>query len=123
MQHADSTIIFPAKHFVTTEDQLKQAAESIKNELLEWAPTISNPIYRERIEKRVAHDLEMLQEVGYCSGIENYSAHFDGEPVVKNRIRFLTSLKMNFYWWLMNRIWHCLSCAECMREIARVKNH
>lgn len=74
----DSTVIFPAKHFVTTKEQLQTASKTIQAELEEWAPTLQNPIYRERIEKRVAHDLEMLQEVGYCSGIENYSVHFDG---------------------------------------------
>lgn len=78
VQSIDHTIIFPAKHFVTTDERFKTAVESIRNELLEWAPNLINPIYKERIEKRVAHDLEMLQEVGYCSGIENYSAHFDG---------------------------------------------
>ena len=78
VQTIDHTIIFPAKHFVTTEKKFKSALESIKNELLEWAPTLTNPIYHERIQKRVAHDLEMLHEVGYCSGIENYSSHFDG---------------------------------------------
>lgn len=78
VQQADATIVFPAKHFVTTDDRFKVAMKSIKAELLEWAPQLTNPIYRERIEKRVAHDLEMLAEVGYCSGIENYSVHFDG---------------------------------------------
>ena len=78
VQTIDHTIIFPAKHFVTTEKRFQAAVETIKAELFEWAPTITNPLYKERIEKRVAHDLEMLQEVGYCSGIENYSAHFDG---------------------------------------------
>lgn len=74
----DHTIVFPAKHFVTTEKQFKAGMNSIAAELQEWAPTLTNPIYKERIEKRVAHDLEMLAEVGYCSGIENYSVHFDG---------------------------------------------
>lgn len=74
----DHTIVFPAKQFVTNEDQFKSALKTIKVELEDWAPTLTNPIYKERIEKRVAHDLEMLQEVGYCSGIENYSVHFDG---------------------------------------------
>ena len=78
LAEVDHTIVFPAKHFVTTEKQFKVAMESIRQELGQWAPTLSNPIYRERIEKRVAHDLEMLAEVGYCSGIENYSIHFDG---------------------------------------------
>ena len=78
VQETDATIVFPAKHFVTTDDRFAGALKSIKAEMLEWAPQLTNPIYRERIEKRVAHDLEMLAEVGYCSGIENYSVHFDG---------------------------------------------
>ena len=78
VQDVDHTIVFPAKHFVTTEKQFKTGIETIREEMQEWAPTLTNPIYKERIEKRVAHDLEMLNEVGYCSGIENYSVHFDG---------------------------------------------
>ncbi len=74
----DNTIIFPAKHFVTTQDKKNSAISSIKTEMEEWAPKLSKPIYEERIRQRVTHDLEMLQEVGYCSGIENYSTHFDG---------------------------------------------
>ena len=74
----DNTLIFPAKHFVTTEDKKNSAMKTIQAELEEWAPQLTNPIYHERIKTRVAHDLEMLNEVGYCSGIENYSAHFDG---------------------------------------------
>ena len=41
-------------------------------------PHIKNPIYKDRLQRRVAHDLEMIEQVGYCSGIENYSIHFDG---------------------------------------------
>lgn len=78
VQTIDDTIVFPAKHFVTTDKKFQNGLETIAQELLEWAPTLTNPIYKERIEKRVAHDLEMLREVGYCSGVENYSAHFDG---------------------------------------------
>jgi excinuclease ABC subunit B len=74
----DNTLIFPAKHFVTTEEKKNAALVSIAAELEEYAPTLSNPIYRERLQQRVGHDLEMLAEVGYCSGIENYSVHFDG---------------------------------------------
>ncbi len=78
IQEATDTMIFPAKHFVTTQERQKKAMESIEQELQEWAPKLTNPIYHERIKKRVANDLEMMHEVGYCSGIENYSAHFDG---------------------------------------------
>lgn len=74
----DNTLIFPAKHFVTTESKKRAALASIQAELEEYSQTFKNPLYRERIQQRVAHDLEMLQEVGYCSGIENYSVHFDG---------------------------------------------
>lgn len=74
----DNTIVFPAKHFVTPQDRKDSALASIQAELAEWAPQMSNPLYRERIEKRITHDIEMLREVGYVSGIENYSSHFDG---------------------------------------------
>lgn len=74
----DNTLIFPAKHFVTTQAKKDAAIASIQTELDLWAPQLPNPIYQERIKQRVSHDLEMLEEVGYCSGIENYSIHFDG---------------------------------------------
>ena len=50
-----------------------------------WAPQLPNPIYQERIKQRVAHDLEMLQEVGYCSGIENYSVTLMADYPDKDR--------------------------------------
>jgi len=78
LMNLDNTLIFPAKHFVTTEDKKDIALASIKQELADYAPTINKELYRERIQTRVAHDIEMLQEIGYCSGIENYSIHFDG---------------------------------------------
>jgi len=78
MRDLDNTIIFPAKHFVTTEQKQEAAIESIQAELDEWKQEIKNPLYKERIATRVAHDIEQLRELGYCSGIENYSAHFDG---------------------------------------------
>ncbi len=74
----DNTVIFPARHFVTTSDMKKKALVSIQTELDQWLPQVENPLYRERIRQRVSHDLEMIDQTGYCSGIENYSAHFDG---------------------------------------------
>lgn len=74
----DNIVILPAKHFVTTQEHMESAMASIQNELHKYAPQIKNELYKERIKTRVAHDLEMLQEIGYCSGIENYSRHFDG---------------------------------------------
>lgn len=74
----DNFVILPAKHFVTTEDRMDAALASIKQELNNVLPTMDNDLYRERLKTRVSHDLELLHEVGYCSGIENYSRHFDG---------------------------------------------
>lgn len=74
----DTTIIFPAKHFVTPEDRKADAIQSIEKELYEYVPKLTNPVYKDRLERRVLHDIEMLKEAGYVSGIENYSVHFEG---------------------------------------------
>lgn len=80
----DNTLIFPAKHFVTTEEKKQAALKSIKQELEAYLPTMQNEVYRQRLAQRVGKDLEMIEEIGYCSGIENYSQHFelrpDGQP-------------------------------------------
>ena len=73
--------IFPAKQFITPEEKMQHAQASIEEELAERIKYFkSNEMYLEaqRIEQRTKYDLEMLREVGYCSGIENYSRHFDG---------------------------------------------
>lgn len=80
----DNTIVFPAKHFVTTQETKDSALISIRKELARSVDLLQNPLYKERLVSRVTHDLEMLNEIGYCSGIENYTAHFDkrlpGQP-------------------------------------------
>ena len=78
VKNLDDALIFPAKHFVTTKEKKDAAVRSIRAELHEYLPKLDNPIYRHRLQTRIEHDLEMMQETGYCSGIENYSAHFDG---------------------------------------------
>jgi len=77
VKQLDNTVIFPAKHFVMTPAARDKAIISIAKELDAQLPRMDNPIYRERLKMRVSHDLEMLKESGHCSGIENYSAHFD----------------------------------------------
>lgn len=74
----DNTLIFPAKHFVTTEVKKQAAVKSIEAELAESLPKLENPLYRERLKSRVMHDLELIEQRGTCQGIENYSVHFDG---------------------------------------------
>lgn len=69
--------IFPAKHYLVASDVRKTATESIKVELKERLVQLKE-LERQRLEMRTNYDLEMIEELGYCSGIENYSRHFDG---------------------------------------------
>jgi excinuclease ABC subunit B len=73
--------IYPAKHFVTTKDKLSLAVRSIQDELgerLRELEASGKVLEAARLKQRTMYDLEMLGEVGYCSGIENYSRHMDG---------------------------------------------
>ncbi len=73
--------IYPAKHFVTPADKLQRAIENIQEELkerIEFFKKENKPLEAERIEMRTLNDLEMLRELGYCHGIENYSRHLSG---------------------------------------------
>ncbi len=76
-QH-DQVDIYPAKHFVTPHDKLMAAIEDIKEELkgrLEELKSQGKLLEAQRLEARTNYDIEMLQEVGYCTGVENYSRH------------------------------------------------
>ncbi|MBI4926307.1 MAG: excinuclease ABC subunit UvrB [Anaerolineae bacterium] len=75
--------IFPAKHYVAAEDNLRVAINEIENEMQEriaYFKKENRLLEAQRIEQRTMYDLEMLREVGYCSGIENYSRHLDQRP-------------------------------------------
>ncbi|MFM7173019.1 MAG: excinuclease ABC subunit UvrB, partial [Caldilinea sp.] len=75
--------IFPAKHFVTPQDRLGEAIEEIRREMEEQVATFQTQgklLEAQRIQQRTNYDIEMLQEVGYCSGIENYSGPLAGRP-------------------------------------------
>lgn len=77
----DEAIIYPAKHFVMPEDMVQRAVQRIKDELeTQYAYFLANnkPLEAERIKSRTEYDIEMLEEMGYCSGIENYSAPLSG---------------------------------------------
>jgi excinuclease ABC subunit B len=69
--------IYPAKHYLIAKDVRKKAVKSIKAELESRLPEL-NELEKQRLEMRTKYDLEMIEELGYCSGIENYSRHFDG---------------------------------------------
>ncbi|MEI6430658.1 MAG: DEAD/DEAH box helicase family protein, partial [bacterium] len=79
----DELTIFPATHFVTDPDKLEEVLEGIEQEMLAQVKAFKSEgklIEAQRIEQRTRFDLEMIREVGFCSGIENYSRWFDGRP-------------------------------------------
>ena len=81
LQSLNAVNIYPARHFVTPEDQLERACQDIEAELearLAQLKTADQLLEAQRLEQRTRYDLELLQEVGYCNGVENYSRHLAG---------------------------------------------
>ncbi|MDR3578289.1 MAG: excinuclease ABC subunit UvrB [Anaerolineaceae bacterium] len=79
-EEPDRIDIYPAKHYITAEDRLKKAIVDIEQELddrIQFFKDHDKFLEAQRIDQRTRYDLEMLREVGYCSGIENYSRHLD----------------------------------------------
>jgi excinuclease ABC subunit B len=73
--------LFPAKHFITGEEDIKRALKSIKAELTQQLKKFEKEgklLEADRLKRRTSYDLAMIREVGYCNGIENYSRHFEG---------------------------------------------
>jgi len=83
-EEQDRTVVFPATHFVASQDRLEAALVSIQQELkerLKWFEERGRILEAQRLEQRTRYDMEMIREIGYCQGIENYSRHIDGRSV------------------------------------------
>jgi len=81
IKEVESSAVYPAKYFVSNRDQIQKAIHSIELELkdrLEYFRSQEKYLEAQRIEQRTRFDIEMMKEIGYCSGIENYSRHMDG---------------------------------------------
>lgn len=81
IERLDSYRIFPANLFVTTKERIFRAIDEIQIDLgkqVEFFQSIGKPLEAKRLYERVTYDVEMIKEIGYCSGIENYSRYFDG---------------------------------------------
>ncbi len=77
----DKIAVYPASHYVTWDHQMKKAIVAIREELkdrLQWYHEHNKPLEQHRIEQRTKFDLEMMEEIGFCKGIENYSRHLTG---------------------------------------------
>jgi len=81
LQSVEALNIYPARHFVTPQDRLEVACNEIEAELKEQVQSLENAgklLEAQRLNQRTRYDLEMLREVGYCNGVENYSRHLAG---------------------------------------------
>ena len=81
LRELPATVVFPATHYVTGEERMRRAMVGIEAELQERLAQFKAEgklLEAQRLQMRTQHDLEMMQEVGYCNGIENYSMHIDG---------------------------------------------
>jgi excinuclease ABC subunit B len=84
MKEGDFAIIYPAKHYIMAEDRRDSAIKQIEADLekhLKFLRDNGKQIEAYRLEQRTKYDLEMIQEIGYCKGIENYSRYFDGREI------------------------------------------
>lgn len=83
INEVDGAAIYPAKYFVTTKEQVNAGIKTIEAELKERLQVYWDDekyLEAQRLEQRTRYDIEMMREIGYCSGIENYSRHMDGRP-------------------------------------------
>ena len=81
LEELDHYGIYPGSHYVTPDEHRKRAIKSIREELLEWLPKLESEgklLEKQRLEQRTMYDLEMLEQMGFCHGIENYSRHLSG---------------------------------------------
>jgi len=83
LQSMEGLSIYPAKHFVTPEERVDEACKAIQEELAERLEALEKEgklLEAQRLEQRTRYDLEMIREVGYCNGVENYARHLAGRP-------------------------------------------
>jgi len=83
IRRIDKVAVYPKSHFVTSRDRTKLAVESIKRELEEYRSYLEKEgklLEAQRLHQRTMFDLEMIREIGYCHGIENYARHLTGRP-------------------------------------------
>jgi len=81
LEELDQYGVYPGSHYVTPDSHRRRAIESIREELLQWLPKLEKEgklLEKQRLEQRTMYDLEMLEQMGFCYGIENYSRHLSG---------------------------------------------
>src|SRR3989338_9101998 len=100
VKELEKVSIYPAKHFVTPSERLKEAVVSIEEELdarVRELAGLGKNLEAKRLESRTRYDMEMLVEVGYCSGVENYSRHLSGRKPGSKPYTLLDYFPKNFF--------------------------
>lgn len=95
----DKIAVYPAKHFIAGRDKIDPAIKSIKEELAEQLKILKEKnklLEAQRLQSRTNYDLEMLKEIGYCHGIENYSRHLNGLPAGSRPYSMIDYFQGNF---------------------------
>src|SRR5215216_7767205 len=116
--------LFPATQYVTSKPTIQRAAENIRHELAEQVKQFEadgKMLEAHRIRQRTEYDLEMMQELGFCNGIENYSRHLDGRPPARRRTRCSTSSRPTSRSSSTSRTRRCPSSAGCTKATARAR--
>ena len=117
-------VVYPAKHYVTPVDKMQRALQAISEELegrLEELKGQGKLLEAQRLEMRTRYDLEVLGELGYCNGIENYSRHLTAGPPETHPTRcWITSLRASWSSWT-SPTWRFRSCEACWLGTARAR--
>lgn len=107
MDQLEKTVIFPGSHYVSEKDNLMRAISDIREELrerLDWFYSNNKLVEAQRLEQRTQLDLEMLEELGYCNGIENYSRHLDGRKPGTPPACLLDYFPEDFFYYLLTSL-------------------
>lgn len=115
---------YPKSHYVTPRETLLEAVDQIKAELKERLDYLRNNnklVEAQRLEQRTRFDLEMILELGYCNGIENYSRYLSGRAPASRRRRSTTTCRPTRCWLSTNRTSAFRRSARCSRATARAR--
>lgn len=107
--------IFPATHFLTSDDIMDTALPQIEAEMKEQVAKFTQegkPLEAERIQQRTTYDIEMMREMGYTNGIENYSRYMDGRKPGEPPFTLLDFFLRIFCWSLTNHTRPCHRCGD-----------
>ena len=99
LRYMNHVMIFPASHYATSKDKMDRCLESIEEDLQAQLQTFRENgrlLEAQRLEQRTHYDIEMMREIGYCSGIENYSRYFDGRRPARRRSHCWTTSRRTF---------------------------